>query len=147
VGRKTIFISALVLACAVLIPACSDDDENTDKATLTEYKIELGDGQVKAGEVKFTAENSGGVTHEFVVVRADDAASLPTNADGSVNEDAIPEDDQIGEMEDIEVGAEKSNTFDLEPGHYVVFCNVVTDDDPPVSHFAEGMHAQLTVTP
>ena len=60
-----------------------------------------------------------------VVVRASDAAGLPTQTDGSVDEEGIDEADAIGEIEDIESNAKKSVTFDLEPGEYVFFCNVV----------------------
>jgi hypothetical protein len=137
---------AVILCCAALMAACGDDG-NTDKATVSEYKITLGKGNIKAGKVKFTAENVGTSTHEFVVVRGSDPAKLPTKADGSVDEDKIPASDQIGEMEDIASKTTKSNTFDLTPGQYVVFCNVVSEDTPPISHFAEGMHTLLTVTP
>jgi hypothetical protein len=137
----------LALCCAAIMPACGDDDGNTDKATVTEYSISLGKGNIKAGKVKFTAENVGTSTHEFVVVRGDDPAKLPTKADGSVDEDKIPPSNQVGEMEDIASKTTKSNTFDLTPGQYVVFCNVVTEDTPPISHFAKGMHTKLTVSP
>jgi hypothetical protein len=63
-----------------------------------------------------------------------------------VDEDKIPEPDQMGEIEDIAVKTDKSKTFDLEPGDYVAFCNVVTDEEPPISHFDEGMSAQLSVS-
>ena len=85
--------------------------------------------------------------HEFVVVRAADAESLPTAADGAVDEEQIEAADQIGEIEDIEPKAKESVTFDLDPGDYVLFCNVVDDEtDPPISHFQKGMSAQFTVS-
>ena len=139
-------VFGVVLCCAAVMAACGDDG-NTDEASVSEYSITLGKGNIKAGKVKFTAENVGTSTHEFVVVRADDPAKLPTKADGSVDEDKIPAGDQIGEMEDIASKATKSNTFDLTPGRYVVFCNVVSEDTPPISHFAKGMRTLLTVSP
>jgi hypothetical protein len=82
-----------------------------------------------------------------VIVRADDPASLPTKPDGSVDEDKIDPSDQIGEIEDIEQGAKVSKTFDLDPGSYVLFCNVVQDDvNPPISHFAKGMSTSFNVS-
>jgi uncharacterized cupredoxin-like copper-binding protein len=137
----------LVAASAIGWAGCSDSSDDEDaEATLTEYKVTLSKADFKAGEVKLKVKNSGGTEHEFVIVRAADAAALPTAADGSVDEDKIPKADQMGEIEDIAVKTDKSKTFNLEPGDYVAFCNVVTDDEPPISHFDEGMSAKLSVS-
>jgi len=48
--------------------------------------------------VQITATNHGHETHELVIVRASDAASLPTKADGSVDEDRIQDTDKAGEI-------------------------------------------------
>jgi hypothetical protein len=37
-------------------------------------------------------------------------------------------------------------TLDLEPGSYLLLCNIVEEEDgESESHFAEGMHATFTV--
>ena len=73
-------------------------------------------------------KNIGTDTHEFVVVRTQPGAELPTAEDGSVDEDAIPTADQIGELEDIKPKKVKSLTKTLDSGDYVLFCNVVEEN-------------------
>jgi uncharacterized cupredoxin-like copper-binding protein len=53
----------------------------------------------------------------------------------------------LGEVEDVEAGDERELTLDLEPGDYVLLCNVVEEEETGEveSHFAEGMHATFTV--
>ena len=141
--------AGIALAFVMVGVGCSDNEDSAKKVgvALQEYKVIPDTGDVKSGEVTFETENVGGSTHEFVVVRAADAESLPTAADGAVDEEQIEAADQIGEIEDIEPKAKESVTFDLDPGDYVMFCNVVDDEsDPPISHFQKGMSAQFTVS-
>ncbi len=136
------------LAAGVLLAACSSSStptpggggsgDGTVNATLQEWEIDLGTNTVPAGDVTFNIDNNGDETHEFVVVSTDLAEDeLP------VVEDQIPEDsDQltaIDEVEDIESGAQGATlTVNLEPGHYVIFCNLL-------AHYGKGMHTTLTV--
>lgn len=91
---------------------------------LHEWTVSAPDG-LKAGKVKLTASNSGGETHELVLVRGTDPNALPTNADGSINEDDIAESDKIGEIADVAAGRSTTKTFDLPAGSYLAFCNIV----------------------
>jgi uncharacterized cupredoxin-like copper-binding protein len=146
-ARRVAVVGVAMVGGGVLWAGCSSDSNKSVDVNPQEYSIKPSDGNAKPGGVEFAVNNVGGTTHEFVVVRASDAASLPTKADGSVDEDKIDEADKLGEIEDIEVKGNESKTFDLEAGDYVLFCNIVDDSvDPPVSHFAEGMHAQFTVS-
>jgi uncharacterized cupredoxin-like copper-binding protein len=91
---------------------------------------------VPAGKVTFVVTNEGQVGHEMVVVKTDaKAAELPF-ADGEASEegavDEIPEDG-------LEVGATGRLTLDLQPGHYVLLCNLP-------GHYKGGMYADLTVS-
>lgn len=114
---------------------------------LGEWIVEPTPTSVEADGVAFVADNQGGEEHELVVVRADDPTDLPTDADGAVDEAQIPEEDFIGEIEEFPNGEQRTATFDLEPGTYVLFCNITeTEDDGEVeSHFVEGMATTLTV--
>jgi uncharacterized cupredoxin-like copper-binding protein len=144
---RPIAAAAIALTLGTLGAGCGSDSTEKVEVSLQEYKINVKDGDAKAGKIEFQAENIGGTTHEFVVVRADDAESLPTKPDGSVDEEKLDAANQIGELEDLEPKAKENVTFDLKPGNYVFFCNVVQDEvDPPVSHFEKGMHAQFTVS-
>ena len=92
---------------------------------LREWSITAPTTQLGAGKVLVTATNRGRETHELVIVRADDAASLPTKSDGSVDEDKIPEAAKPGEIPDIKAGNTITKTLDLAPGDYVAICNLV----------------------
>lgn len=114
---------------------------------LGEWIVEPTPTSAAAGELTFTADNRGGLDHEMVVARADDPADLPTDADGAVDEEQISEDDFIGEIEEFPTGEQRTATFDMDPGSYVLFCNVTEPEDggEVLSHFAEGMATTFTV--
>jgi hypothetical protein len=136
----------VVLAVVMGLAGCGDDDDNGVKVTLGEFVVELDPAAASTGEVSLDIANDGGETHELVVVRAESAEDLPTDADGAVDEDAVDDADAIGEQEDIAAGDDASLSFDLAAGRYVLFCNIVEEEDGETqSHFAEGMHAVLTV--
>jgi uncharacterized cupredoxin-like copper-binding protein len=130
-------VAGLLAACSSSSPSAAAGNGTID-ATVQEWHIDLSSHTVQAGEVKFSVDNNGEETHEFVVVRTDLAEdALP------VVDDQIPEDsDQltaIDEVEDIESGSTGNElTVNLEPGHYVIFCNLL-------AHYGKGMHASLTV--
>lgn len=166
--RKRLLLLLAVTAVA-LVGCVSHDNSagsnyesglNAGTFVLTEFKIAL-IGNVPSGSVAITVENRGSETHELVIVSAEAAASLPTKADGSVDEDQIPEEDKLGEVEDIEAHTTIAKTFGLAPGRYVAFCNIVDSmsmDDMGMNgstasasssmghgHFVEGMHVDFTV--
>ncbi len=109
---------------------------------LSEHIVEPEPASVPAGLIGFAADNVGELENELYIARAGSADELPLADDGSVEEDDIPDADFIGEIEDIPAGEEAAAAFQMEPGTYVLFCNIVEDD---IVHFAEGMHAEFTV--
>lgn len=116
-------------------------------AELTEYAIEIAEKSVKAGKLKFEAENAGKENHEIAIIRTDDVTKLPLSADGAVDDEAIG-DSLIGEIERFAAGSECMGTFELAAGAYAVICNVVEEQDngEKEAHFKEGMFSTLTVT-
>jgi hypothetical protein len=82
-----------------------------------------------------------------------DAASLPTKSDGSVDEDQLDRV-KVGEIADVPAGRSQDKTFDLQPGAYVAFCNIVGGmgmgngmmGGMEHVHFDAGMHTEFTVT-
>lgn len=137
-----VLAGGLVLVAA----ACSSGGADID-VVLSEWVVQPDPTSVAAGEVTFNADNQGSEAHELVVVRADSAEALPTDDTGKVDEDALAEGAFIGEIEEFEAGASESATFDLEPGTYVLFCNITEEesDGTVESHFQEGMHTTFTV--
>lgn len=129
-----------VAAAALILSACGSSSDaakttpSTTSATagsskamfvLDEWSVVPPKGDVAAGKVAVTATNNGSETHELVIVRAEDASSLPLKADGSVDEDKIPESKKAGEIADLAAGKSATKTLDLPAGDYVAFCNIV----------------------
>jgi hypothetical protein len=126
-------------------PAAAVDPGEADEQVavlLSEHIVEPEPASVPAGLIGFAADNAGELEHELYIARAGSADELPLADDGSVEEDDVPDADFIGEIEDIPAGEEAAAAFQMEPGTYVLFCNIVEDD---IVHFAEGMHAEFTV--
>jgi len=115
--------------------------------TLVEYKVVPQVTSVPAGHVRFDAKNIGASTHELHVTKTDlQPNALPAKADGSVDEGA-DRLTMIGRVTDIASGTQKSLTANLQPGHYVLFCNIVqTTNGQTVGHYAKGMATDFTVT-
>jgi uncharacterized cupredoxin-like copper-binding protein len=91
---------------------------------------------VPAGKVTINATNAGTVVHEMLVVRSDVAKGGLPIVDNRIPEDDI---DVIGEIPELDAGAKSSGHFVLEPGRYLLICNVP-------SHYGRGMVTELTVT-
>ena len=120
---------------------------------LDEWSIGADGPTLSAGRQTITAVNLGHHTHELVIVKAANVASLPTKADGSVDEAQLDRV-KVGELADIASGASRHTVLDLAPGSYVAFCNIVGGTgmgDGMMGgmndvHFADGMHTTFTVT-
>lgn len=144
----------VLCSLAVSFAACSGDDTSSSEsagastdgetskgsvgATVKDFAISLDSTNVSAGEVTFNVHNDGPSTHEFVVIKSDLAAdALPLNDEGNeVDEDQV---EPVGEAEDIASGSDASFSATLDPGAYVVICNIT-------SHYGAGMHTALTVS-
>jgi hypothetical protein len=120
---------------------------------LDEWSVTADQTQLSAGRQTITATNLGHHTHELVLVKATDAASLPTKPDGSVDEAQLDRV-KVGEIADVPAGASRHKVFNLRPGSYVAFCNIVASmgmgngmmGGMEHVHFDAGMHTEFTVT-
>jgi len=116
--------------------------------TLVEYQVKPNVTSVPSGSVKFEARNIGGADHALHVIKTDLAPdALPTMADGSVDEGAAGIT-MAGHVTGIQPQQQKSLTLELEPGNYVLVCNVVqqTATGEPIIHYERGMHVAFTIT-
>ncbi|MFA9565571.1 MAG: hypothetical protein ACERLM_12815 [Acidimicrobiales bacterium] len=146
------------LAMMLTLVACGDDDDDSASddggggdsvnVVLSEWIVEPDPTSAAAGSVEFLASNEGGETHELVIVKGDDADALPIDDTGKIQEDDLEEGTFIGEIEEFEAGTEASATFDLDAGNYLLFCNIVEEEDDGSfeSHFLEGMVNTITVS-
>ena len=127
----------------LVIAACSSSGSTVD-VSLIEWSVTPAPTSVSSGEVMFNATNDGGKTHELVIVKDVAPADLPTDDQGHVVEEEIPEGAVIGEISEFDAGTTDSAVFDLAPGTYTIFCNIVNDEDG--SHFKNGMVSTVEVT-
>ena len=141
---------ALVAACggddddddtgAISTPVASEDDDHEDPATtvsvgLDDFSVSPDVASVPHGEITFAAQNVGGTPHELVVVKTDLAADqLPVDG-AEVDESQL---EVVVRISDIAAGQSIAETADLEPGSYVLICNVP-------GHYALGMTAGFTL--
>ncbi|MGZ4695014.1 MAG: cupredoxin domain-containing protein [Acidimicrobiales bacterium] len=122
--------------------ACGSDSVASTgpvSVSLVEHKIDPSNTKAKAGTVTFDIRNDGTETHEFLVVKSDlDPKALPLDEEGAVDEKGEGLE-FIDEREDIEPGGTAKLTVDLQPGKYVLLCNLE-------DHYSMGMATAFTVT-
>lgn len=94
--------------------------------------------ELHAGKVTFDVTNGSTETvHEMIVAPVpSDGRTLPFDASmDRVDEDAAGD---LGEVSELDPGQSGSLTLDLQPGRYVLFCNVP-------GHFDNGMWSIIDV--
>ena len=110
-----------------------------DQMGMAPMGVQTDVSTVPAGEVTFVVLNeSASVVHEMLVAPAGaDGQPLPYEVDNyRVDEDAAG---HLGEVSELDPGASGSLTLTLEPGSYILFCNVP-------GHYVLGMWTLITVT-
>jgi hypothetical protein len=137
--------SGQAAACKPVGDAGSSDA--TIAVELKEWSVLPARADVPAGTVTFDANNTGAEAHELVVVRADDPAALPLAADGTVDEDKLPEGAFVGEIEPFPAKQHCTGTFQLAAGRYALFCNILETeaDGTKENHYANGMRTRFEV--
>lgn len=113
----------------------------TVSVSLNQWTITPTATTVPSGPVTFDVTNDGTMTHEFVVLQTDTAASEIPIKSFEGETDRINEDTagtNVGETGDMEAGITQTLKLDLAPGHYVFVCNLP-------SHYGLGMHTDFTV--
>jgi hypothetical protein len=154
--RHWLRAAAVIAGTLLVLTACGDSDDEATTTTaaeeegeittvrLSEWEVVPDVAAAASGPVTFDAENVGDEVHELVVIKADGFDSLPLDADGAVDEAQLG-DTLIGEIEEFPAGTSADGTFDLEPGSYVLICNITeTEPDGTIeSHYALGMRVEF----
>lgn len=137
-GRRRLYAGGLILLLAACTDAPSEPPGPVFPVTLKDFWTETETDTSPAGLVTFRVTNEGKATHEFVVVRTDlPADALPLGPDGlSVSEDAVQ---PLDELTEVPAGQTLELVLPLEPGSYVIFCNLE-------GHYLSGMRDPLVVT-
>ncbi len=147
-------VLCLLALCAAFGPifACSGGDDESETGPPTVVQVNLQDytivpdvDPVRTGRVVMEMRNSGPQkSHDMLMVRSDAKADgLPVREDGSVELDDL---DVVAKVGTLEIGKSASVDLVLEPGRYILFCNLVDDaeDGSPQAHYKLRMHSVLT---
>jgi uncharacterized cupredoxin-like copper-binding protein len=138
------FIAVLAAIAMTSLVACNSEEPSKESqgslvaTTLHDYRIETSVESVPAGKVTFKIENVGATKHEMVVIQTDVAIDDMAVEGHETNEEA-PGMNPIGEVEDVQPGESTTLVLTLEPGGYVLLCNLP-------KHFERGMATEFQVT-
>jgi hypothetical protein len=150
-------LATLIPLAVLVFGACASEEpsapapteeaivESSVVAELSEWSVLLDPAQGEAGTITFDVKNLGEEEHELVIVAADgrEAGDLPTVEDGSVNEDEI---EVLTEVEELAPDASDEVSHDLDAGDYILFCNLVHEQDGETEvHYKLGMRTAFTV--
>jgi uncharacterized cupredoxin-like copper-binding protein len=103
--------------------------------TLSEWAVKASQSTVPAGTVNFKVKNAGTVGHEMVVIKTDLAADKLPIKGSAVDTSKL---DVIDTLAEFGAGSTKDLSVTLEPGQYVLICNLP-------GHYQLGMRTTLTV--
>lgn len=113
---------------------------NVVHVTESTYGIQLANTTLPAGNTLFVDKNIGSIPHEFVLFETDRRAdNLPLKPDGTADEDSPLLEDDADSGSALTAGETRLLTAKLEPGHYVLVCNL------PPNHYKAGMRIDITV--
>ena len=163
---KSIALIFLLALLSFGVAACGDDGETAEStagepagaATENVVKVQLGENPdgyfvkvdrntVPAGTTTFVIDNVGTMHHEMAIFKTDLApGELPLTDDGKVDEEkaglvaeaVYARPVRGGEDHRIRDGRGVNFTIDLEPGKYVLLCNLP-------GHYAAGQYIGFTV--
>ena len=139
VGAGLGILAALAPAlsgCASASGADVASGSNTVRVDERDFTIDAPE-ELRAGRVTFAVHNKGPDAHELIVVR-ERGDELPLRTDGlTIDEDAVQRD-EAGVLEPGTPGSVRNLTVRLEPGRYVLLCNMS-------GHYLGGMDHDLVV--
>jgi len=142
--RRSLALS-LGLIAALAVSACAPSGSGAGFApnnavvriTDTAMKMKVDYSIAPAGKITFLVFNQDTVEHEVVILKTDRAPDKLALLNGASKVDEEGVGENVGEIE-VEAGATGAATFELEPGKYVLICNVLT-------HYMAGMYSAFEV--
>lgn len=115
--------------------------EGAVEVTMMEWSVDA-PTELQAGTIDFVVTNGGEFPHEFVIIRGDGYASLPTNELGTVQEAELEDGAFIVRVDAFGGGETNTVSVDLEAGNYVILCNI---EFGPNSHAGNGQTLDVSV--
>jgi uncharacterized cupredoxin-like copper-binding protein len=133
---------AIVAAALAAFAACdgtsNTDGNNLQTVVLREWAVTKSLLEVPTGNLRFRVRNNGTLEHELVIIKSVlPADNLPIDQAGTAV-DLGAAGEVAGEIEAIGSNQEKSATFSLTSGKYVLICNIA-------GHYQQGMRTDFTV--
>jgi len=149
-GKKTALFALCAAGFCLSTASLSALAKEKLHVELREWNVTLNKESVRAGDVTVTVSNKGREEHELVFLKLDTdspVGRLPVNRDGGIDEDTMDFGTLVAEIEELEPGKRKRDTFRLSPGRYAVVCNMIEEepDGEIEAHYSMGMSALLTV--
>jgi uncharacterized cupredoxin-like copper-binding protein len=142
--RRKAMVAATAALAMLALASCGSEGSSEGgggtqvAVTLDDYSIGPSPTTVPAGDITFSVENVGATVHEMVVIRTDlDPADIPVE-NHLANEEA-PGMTSMGEVENVQPGASADLKLTLEPGSYILLCNIS-------EHFERGMVTEFKVS-
>lgn len=134
---RALLVGSLVFAVVACGGSSTESDSDSGSLVETVVKdgsIAVGRSSVPTGGVSFEISNEGTIVHE-VEVFAGSETDLPVDL-GVADTTGLT---LLDEVEDIIPGGNVNLNLDLDPGDYVIICNLP-------GHYQMGMVTSLTVT-
>lgn len=140
-----VFLMIPAIHAAAQGPTDSHADPVVVNVVLKEWMVLVDKSVVRAGPASFRVINQGKENHELVIIKTTIHYKKLPFSDGKVRE--IEAGELIGEIEEFPPGARRQARFTLVPGDYVLFCNIVEQEEHGEleSHYLKGMRFPLRV--
>lgn len=135
---------SLVLVGSSVLAGCGSGDGTAPAAgevsgSVGEWYVRTEKSTASAGPVTFRITNSGGIRHEFLVVRTDVAPGELTVGDDARFSESNPVLTVVDEIPEWGPGQTKTLSVDLGSGSYQLVCNLP-------GHYRLGMWLGFTVS-
>jgi uncharacterized cupredoxin-like copper-binding protein len=127
----------LILLLLVAVVACDSEPAGTLVGVqITDGAFELSTSSEVAGLITFAIDNTGSQVHEFEVFSGAEPGQVLPLASGVADTSGLT---VLDEVEDLLPGSSSRLAVDLEPGTYLLICNLP-------AHYAAGNWAEFTIT-
>ena len=131
-----LLLAALLLAVSCGGPAATFQPGDVQLVVeMSDYTVVASVASVRGGETKIGVRNRGAQPHDHTVLRTDlEPDGLPYDAGRA----KAGEPGLVGRTMELRAGGSAALTLTLEPGRYVLICNVA-------GHYGLGMRTSLRV--
>lgn len=137
--RRSLAAGAVaMLALGTILGGCAPEavDAEVVYVDLADFTVTLDRDTVPAGTVEFIVRNDGPSLHEIEIFSGADSGDDLVVVNNVADTTGL---ELVDEVENVLVDGITRLTVNLEPGTYLVVCNLP-------EHFGEGMWTTLTVT-